>query len=61
MVLRRLAILAGSAAMALALMALPQPAVAQDDCVGEKPRGGRAITSAEGWNEAQEALRRLSE
>jgi tetratricopeptide (TPR) repeat protein len=33
--------------MALALMALPRPAAAQDDCVGEKPRGGRAVTSAE--------------
>ena len=47
MFLRRLAILAGSAATALALMALPQPAAAQDDCVGEKPRGGRAVSSAE--------------
>ena len=47
MILRRLAILTGSAAIALGLLAVPRGVAAQDECVGTKPRGGRAVSSAE--------------
>ncbi len=46
MILRRAGLVAG-AISAVAFVTLPAVAVAQEDCVGDKPRGGMYVSSAE--------------